>query len=840
MEVRTSPPSSAEAPDIPVQQSGDPPPAPPEHHPQADEPPRSPSPDAASPLPKRARRESAVLGRDYIRRQFELTKRGSTWGALESLRDGDNGASKSDSIDIKSEPADPSDASPVWYGVGRNGRLLGSEFDADGVSLHPVEARGPTSPSGYDRVGMRHRSATVIVRGPVAGRGRGRGRGGSVARNVGFAPQPAAEARQEEQEEQEDMSVPEELRTARRAMKEKVIERMREVTSRRDDKLRELFFMEQSGNVLLLDPAALTRDTAEPLLRYISSKRLPVPRLASTTADASAAPTAEQQPQGSDAVQASPAAASAPGAIGSPAIALGSAAPAPFSRKRFGGELRDLLQSFVVLGEDDAAQLAPDTVAMMARRDAWVQVELSKRPRLLRTSDVGAAFRDAPPTAVSFRVQQLQDVVALAGIMAKVREQRDATRKKIGKAILKRQREIDTKALEVQRNLERARRTGAHDVARLVRHFWNSARKIVRWQLDREQQERQRLEHGRQLDALVNQTEKYSNMLASKLGTDTAETDQPSEQPSKTPAPKSEISAPTTKISAQPSENVQPSDNAQTSTATSGDQPMAEQPMESSTPTRARRTAALNNRLIAAAVAPSTQPSDAAAPPADADDEYVGNPEDESEEERDDDSFAEAEALEERQEDGEGAINLEDEANLPIEEIMRRYYGGGEAEEEEEEEEEEGKSENASQAATEETAGDRSVIDEDEDEEEDADGERDEEEDDDDDGESTEDESLAAQLNSAAEPAPSLDEATSIGVSLQPTGHTLSTTSISTKIPFLIKHPLREYQIVGLNWLVTMHDRRLNGILADELGLGKTIQTIGTHNKYLINVIFMC
>lgn len=47
-----------------------------------------------------------------------------------------------------------------------------------------------------------------------------------------------------------------------------------------------------------------------------------------------------------------------------------------------------------------------------------------------------------------------------------------------------------------------------------------------------------------------------------------------------------------------------------------------------------------------------------------------------------------------------------------------------------------------------------------------------------------------------------------------------------TKIPFLLKHTLREYQHIGLDWLVTMHDRKLNGILADEMGLGKTIQTI--------------
>ena len=49
---------------------------------------------------------------------------------------------------------------------------------------------------------------------------------------------------------------------------------------------------------------------------------------------------------------------------------------------------------------------------------------------------------------------------------------------------------------------------------------------------------------------------------------------------------------------------------------------------------------------------------------------------------------------------------------------------------------------------------------------------------------------------------------------------------MATKVPFLLRGNLREYQIIGLDWLVTLHNKRLNGILADEMGLGKTIQTI--------------
>lgn len=37
---------------------------------------------------------------------------------------------------------------------------------------------------------------------------------------------------------------------------------------------------------------------------------------------------------------------------------------------------------------------------------------------------------------------------------------------------------------------------------------------------------------------------------------------------------------------------------------------------------------------------------------------------------------------------------------------------------------------------------------------------------------------------------------------------------------------MRDYQVQGLNWLVSLYENGINGILADEMGLGKTLQTI--------------
>ncbi|KAF8456437.1 SNF2 family N-terminal domain-containing protein [Kalaharituber pfeilii] len=51
--------------------------------------------------------------------------------------------------------------------------------------------------------------------------------------------------------------------------------------------------------------------------------------------------------------------------------------------------------------------------------------------------------------------------------------------------------------------------------------------------------------------------------------------------------------------------------------------------------------------------------------------------------------------------------------------------------------------------------------------------------------------------------------------------------TIFTESPSFIKGgQMRDYQIAGLNWLISLHENGISGILADEMGLGKTLQTI--------------
>ncbi|KAL1489284.1 hypothetical protein ABEB36_014211 [Hypothenemus hampei] len=56
--------------------------------------------------------------------------------------------------------------------------------------------------------------------------------------------------------------------------------------------------------------------------------------------------------------------------------------------------------------------------------------------------------------------------------------------------------------------------------------------------------------------------------------------------------------------------------------------------------------------------------------------------------------------------------------------------------------------------------------------------------------------------------------------------HTIHET-VTEQASIMVNGKLKEYQIKGLEWMVSLYNNNLNGILADEMGLGKTIQTIG-------------
>jgi SWI/SNF-related matrix-associated actin-dependent regulator of chromatin subfamily A member 5 len=53
-----------------------------------------------------------------------------------------------------------------------------------------------------------------------------------------------------------------------------------------------------------------------------------------------------------------------------------------------------------------------------------------------------------------------------------------------------------------------------------------------------------------------------------------------------------------------------------------------------------------------------------------------------------------------------------------------------------------------------------------------------------------------------------------------------SAQTVFRESPSYVQGTMRDYQIAGLNWLISLHENGISGILADEMGLGKTLQTI--------------
>ncbi|XP_072376431.1 chromatin-remodeling complex ATPase chain Iswi [Diabrotica undecimpunctata] len=55
---------------------------------------------------------------------------------------------------------------------------------------------------------------------------------------------------------------------------------------------------------------------------------------------------------------------------------------------------------------------------------------------------------------------------------------------------------------------------------------------------------------------------------------------------------------------------------------------------------------------------------------------------------------------------------------------------------------------------------------------------------------------------------------------------TKTTTRFDVSPPYIKNGEMRDYQVRGLNWMISLYEHGINGILADEMGLGKTLQTI--------------
>ncbi|TYJ55066.1 hypothetical protein B9479_004290 [Cryptococcus floricola] len=77
------------------------------------------------------------------------------------------------------------------------------------------------------------------------------------------------------------------------------------------------------------------------------------------------------------------------------------------------------------------------------------------------------------------------------------------------------------------------------------------------------------------------------------------------------------------------------------------------------------------------------------------------------------------------------------------------------------------------------------------------------------------------------------DQAEPLESPTKPTGDADNEAEAEENIQYSFKQPelvtgakLRDYQLAGVQWMISLYENGLNGILADEMGLGKTLQTI--------------
>uniref|UniRef100_A0A8C9X721 E1A binding protein p400 n=1 Tax=Sander lucioperca TaxID=283035 RepID=A0A8C9X721_SANLU len=97
----------------------------------------------------------------------------------------------------------------------------------------------------------------------------------------------------------------------------------------------------------------------------------------------------------------------------------------------------------------------------------------------------------------------------------------------------------------------------------------------------------------------------------------------------------------------------------------------------------------------------------------------------------------------------------------------------------------------------------------------------------------------ATSSDSDRKPARDIAEVAAATELILPKGSFRTTSSTRNPAPFLLHGSLREYQQIGVDWLVNLHKKHLNGILADETGLGKTVQTVAYMAQLAVNIVFI-
>uniref|UniRef100_A0A3Q3L9U9 Snf2-related CREBBP activator protein n=1 Tax=Mastacembelus armatus TaxID=205130 RepID=A0A3Q3L9U9_9TELE len=370
----------------------------------------------------------------------------------------------------------------------------------------------------------------------------------------------------------------------------------------------------------------------------------------------------------------------------------------------------------------------------------------------------------------------------------------------------------------------------ASSIAKEVRAFWSSVEKVVQYKQQSRLEEKRKKALDLQLDFIVGQTEKYSDLLSKSLApTRPAETVSLTPQKS-LPPPIDEDDFEPPCEEEDDEETIEVEEQQEGNDAESHRREIELLKEEGMLPLdQLLSTLNLPQDSGSEEECSDETSSSGEEEEEEEDGEFTANEEDAEDEE---DTIAAQEKVEGNVNHAEELDDLAREGDMSIEELLEKYKGAYASDFE-------APSPSGSKANSDsEVSGDE----EEESEEDESDvesntsssGKVEEESEEEDDEDECGDEGMEVLLkegdhsppSSSSRPKKEISHIAATAESLQPKGYTLATTKVKTPIPFLLHGTLREYQHIGLDWLVTMYEKKLNGILADEMGLGKTIQTI--------------
>ncbi|KAL0272008.1 UNVERIFIED_CONTAM: hypothetical protein PYX00_005146 [Menopon gallinae] len=454
-----------------------------------------------------------------------------------------------------------------------------------------------------------------------------------------------------------------------------------------------------------------------------------------------------------------------------------------------------------------------EQIVEKAKQEAYVVQRVSELQREGLWSEKRLPKVQEPPRNKAHWDYLLEEMVWLAADFAQERKWKKANAKKCAKMVQKYFQDKAIMLKKEEKSQELKLRKLANFMAKEVKNFWANVNKLVDYKQTTRLEEKRKKALDQHLSFIVDQTEKYSSWLAESMnkgGLDGT---------NRSSANCSRVASPVQKTSGTDDDfepNSSSEDDEETIAKEECDAPQTNNSDEIE---RLKQESELPlEDLLKDLPEDYWNNRDKIDPGGDENvEETESNKSEDFTVDSANESTDDEETLDE-QEKAEGKVDhsqelaeLEAENNMDIEELMAKYSGAPDTEASSvpEDEEMESSSESSSSAESsedevdenEEDIGLKSLID-------------------------NESEKKESEGNSNEKANKEINDVAAIAESLQPKGNTLLTTSVVTPIPFLLKHILREYQHIGLDWLVTMFDRKLNGILADEMGLGKTIQTI--------------